>query len=92
MNSGTTAAQLVFIEYLARRVFVDNGELLPAGRQVQTPDRRIDLEQVDREGVVNEDLDDLAILEAEEEAFALRGTTDNLKDLLDRYNQQKPAH
>ena len=60
-------------------MFVDNGELLPAGRQVQTPDRRVDLEQVDREGVVDEDLDDLAILEAEEEAFALRGTTDNLK-------------
>ncbi len=47
---------------------VDHSELLARGVEIETRDGRADLQQIDREGIIHEDLDHLTALEADEEA------------------------
>ncbi len=64
---------------LAGGVLVHHGELGAAGGQVQAPDGGADLQQVHGEGIVDENLEDLAVFQAEQEALALRRSAHHLR-------------
>ena len=59
-------------------MLVHDGEVLSCGGEVEAADGRVDGEQGHREGVVDEDLHDLSVLEADQETLALRRTPDHL--------------
>jgi len=57
---------------------VDDSELAAHAGQVQAPDSALVLDHVDRERVVHEDLQHLAVLQSHHQALASRRSTDNL--------------
>ena len=64
--------------YLARGVLVDHGQAVPVRGEVEAPHCRADRQQDYGEWIVDEDLQDLAVLQAQKEAFSLRWTPNYL--------------
>ena len=67
--------------YLTGWVLIHDGQLGAVGGQVQAADGGADLEDVDGEGVVDEDLEDLAVFKAQQEAFPFRRSAHNLQKI-----------
>ena len=68
----------VDVVHLQGGVLVHHGQQLPAGGEVQAPDGRVDGEDDHREGVVDEYLEYLTVLQTQEQSLPLRRTAHHL--------------
>mmetsp|Transcript_55144 Transcript_55144/g.167627 ORF Transcript_55144/g.167627 Transcript_55144/m.167627 type:complete len:338 (-) Transcript_55144:658-1671(-) len=68
----------VQVVYKQIRRFVNHGQFLSPARQIQTPHRSGLLDERHRERIVDEDLHDVAIFQADEETFPSRSSADDL--------------